>query len=164
MGVVSNCSGEIMPVGSSIPAKYWRQHTREPVRFQQSIEKLAAERVTLCLELGPGQVLSSLLAQGPHGDGIKCLATLAEGEATPSCLARSLADVFVSGVNIDWESAYQARRPQVSLPHYPFQREQYRLENPVVDRLPVNDYTQSAMPSFDTAYPGLIRCLVPRSR
>ncbi|MCB0079395.1 MAG: acyltransferase domain-containing protein, partial [Caldilineaceae bacterium] len=130
---VSNLSGELAANQVTSP-DYWVRHVREAVRFADGIVTLFENQVDIFIEMSPKPILL--------GMGQLCLP---ESEATwlPSLrphsewsqLLTSLGELYVHGVNIDWQGfdqAYHQARRKASLPTYAFQRQRYWLE-PVLD-------------------------------
>ncbi len=133
--VVSNVTGEL--AGAEIAtAGYWVRHAREAVRFMDGVRTLVAHDVGSFLELGPDGVLTAM-AQGclPTGDDSEAgrastLATaLRDGRPEPETLLTALAEIHVSGAEVDWAALFAgAAAKRVPLPTYAFQRRRYWLE------------------------------------
>jgi len=82
-------------------ALHWRNQTRRPVRFADSLATLRKKGVEVFLELGPGASLTRLAA-GQVG-GATCLASAA-GEAEPAAhVAAVAARLWERGIAVDWE-------------------------------------------------------------
>ncbi len=110
---------------------YWADHARLPVLFTAGVRQLCAAGVTTFVELGPDAALAGMARE--------CFAALPDGEPRPAALAvmrrdrpevdtfvAALAEAHVRGVALDWDRAFDGRRPRrVSLPTYAFQRERY---------------------------------------
>ena len=139
---------------------YWRQHLRQPVRFVDGVETLAAAGCTIFIEIGPKPTLlgmvEPILEQMTRwqGDKVTVSSPSSEGTSTlhpvtqsPSHLVTlpslrqheddwrqmltNLGTLAVRGVAIDWVRFDQPyARQKVLLPTYPFQRERYWLESP----------------------------------
>src|SRR5690606_12332028 len=109
--------------------RYWREHVRAPVCFEQGIRAAAAQGVQVFVELGPHPVLSGLgratLAEGTQ----RWLPSLRRGRGEWAQLLESLGELYVSGAKVNWSGfdAPYARR-KLSLPTYPFQRERYWVD------------------------------------
>ena len=132
--VVSNLTGEILTAEQATDPAYWVSHAREPVRFAQGIETLAAQGASAFLELGPDPVLLAMARE--------CLAdadtepafipTLREGRAEAGAIQVSIAHAHAAGAKLDWGAFFKgtgARR--VPLPTYPFQRKRYWLDSAI---------------------------------
>ena len=135
--IVSNLTGEVVAGEQLCSAEYWVRHVREPVRFMDGIRCLAAQGVRSLLELGPDGTLSAMshaclddLEQRP---GIKerpvaAVPALRRELPEAAVLLRSLAELWVNGIDLDWEQAFDGAAAQrVGLPTYAFQRKRYWL-------------------------------------
>ncbi len=122
--LVSNRTGKLMVVAPD--AHYWREHIREAVQFNSSMETLAAVGVKVFLEPGPNPVLLGMGKRCLPGYPAAWLATLRENQPDWRVLSDSLAALYVAGYSIDWRQLYPAKnRTSIRLPTYPFQRERY---------------------------------------
>jgi len=122
--LVCNLTGQMLNMGETLDASYWRRQTREAVQFAASMNTLAEQGYDTFVEIGPNTVL---LNMGRH-----CLPENT-GTWLPS-LRKSLDDwqtlldcaavLYTKGVNLDWlgfDRDYVRQR--VALPTYPFERE-----------------------------------------
>jgi acyl transferase domain-containing protein/acyl carrier protein len=133
---LSNVTGTWMSADEATDPTYWARHMRAPVRFSESLEKLAAlDGNTVLLELGPGQTLGSLALQHPAvtaGGRPPTLAALRHDYEHRPDLAHLLETVgrlWTQGVEIDWLALHGgARRLRVALPSYSFDRQAYWVE------------------------------------
>ena len=126
--LVSGLTGAALEAGACVDADFWLSHAREPVRFDASMRTLAARGCETFIEIGPD---ASLLNMGrrclPGAEG-SWLPTLRRAQGDWRVLLDSLAALYVSGAEVDWESFdrdYPRRR--VGLPTYPFERKSYWL-------------------------------------
>jgi acyl transferase domain-containing protein/acyl carrier protein len=121
-------------------AEYWCDNIREPVLFADAIGAILAHGYTSFLEIGPHPVLGaaikdSLRQHGMPGDVFACLRREEPERAT---IRRAVADLYVSGHEIDWRALADGDAQRVKLPSYPWQRERlWFAESPasVTDRL-----------------------------
>ncbi|MFI5614922.1 SDR family NAD(P)-dependent oxidoreductase [Amycolatopsis sp. NPDC051903] len=127
--VISTVTGE--PAELTAP-EYWVRQVREGVRFLDAVTRAAADGVTRFLELGPDTTLTAMtdgcLDERPEGLVLAALLHKEQDEAVAALTG--LAQLHVSGVDVDWTAVYEptgARR--VALPTYPFQRQRYWLES-----------------------------------
>ena len=63
IALVSNVTGAFAGPDEVGRADYWCTHMREPVRFAQSIEALAVQGITHCIEVGPHPILLGMAAE-----------------------------------------------------------------------------------------------------
>ncbi len=126
--VISNVSGRPAGLEIQTPA-YWRNHAREPVRFQTGIEWLAATGLVVFVEIGPTATLSSLGRSCAPTDSAVWLPSLCGGSDEWSEVLDALGGLYVSGAGIDWR-AFHARfqRRLISLPTYPFERSRHWID------------------------------------
>jgi acyl transferase domain-containing protein/thioesterase domain-containing protein len=138
--VVSNVTGGLVSGEEMCSAEYWVRHVREPVRFFDGVRWLGGQGVGSFLELGPEGVLSAMCqdclggadALGDGGErpgGLVAAATLRRERPEAQTLLAGLAELWVHGVEVDWEAVFKrSRAERVKLPTYAFQRERYWLQ------------------------------------
>ncbi|HEV2636386.1 MAG TPA: SDR family NAD(P)-dependent oxidoreductase, partial [Actinocrinis sp.] len=130
--VVSNVTGK--PAGAELSTpEYWVRHVRAAVRFADGVQAAHRLGARTFIEIGPGGVLSALVADclGEAGaaDDAVSLAALRTDRAEPSTLLSALARAHVRGVALDWTRVFAGwPGARVDLPTYPFQRERYWLD------------------------------------
>ena len=123
--LVSNLTGAWLPPGTQLDAQYWRDHTRNAVRFAAGVETLVAQGYTHFLEIGPRPVLTALGQQIAESSSVTTawLPSLKRGESAWQTLLQSLSTLYTHGLVIDWAGFDRDyRRRRVALPTYPFQR------------------------------------------
>ncbi len=117
--------------------EHWVRQARQPVRFLDAVRTLRGQGVGTFLELGPDGVLTPMVEECLAGtDGEPPMAspplvspTLRADQPEPAALLRSLAQLHVRGVTVDWSATYAGTGARtVPLPTYPFQRQRYWLE------------------------------------
>jgi NADPH:quinone reductase-like Zn-dependent oxidoreductase/acyl carrier protein len=138
--VVSSMTGHLVTTELTDPT-YWRTHLRNPVRFVEGVQTLAAEGATIFIEIGPkptllGMVEPSLEATHPAAAGQGAtpilLSSLRQHEDEWRQMLTTLGELYVRGFRIAWPGVVQdaaAPRRKCLLPTYPFQRERYWIEH-----------------------------------
>lgn len=129
--LVSTLTGLVARSGDMMNPRYWRDQIRNPVRFHQAAETLAAEGVEVFLEIGPAPTLINLASRCLDA-GPLFLPSLKPKLDDWGVALSSLAALYAHGEEIDWR-AFDApySRRKTALPHYPFQRKRYYM-NPVI--------------------------------
>ncbi|MFG2631352.1 KR domain-containing protein [Streptomyces sp. NPDC048473] len=114
----------VVSAGDVVSREYWVRHVREAVRFDVVLARLEELGVVSVLEVGPDAALA------PHVTGMAGAAVMRRGRPQVVTLLKALAHVHVHGAEVDWGGFVPARSRVVDLPTYPFQRENYWLDNP----------------------------------
>ncbi|HEY7213643.1 MAG TPA: type I polyketide synthase, partial [Thermoanaerobaculia bacterium] len=130
---LSNLTGTWMRPEEAASPRYWVRHLRETVRFSDGLETLFGRSLPVFLEVGPGQALTALVRQHPkRPETPSVLASLpaaGDGRAADAAVLRTLGQLWLAGVGVDWEGFHGGgRRRHVPLPTYPFERERYWVE------------------------------------
>ncbi|TYT71214.1 type I polyketide synthase [Microcystis aeruginosa] len=128
--LVANLTGEVLPEGAIIDARYWRDQARNPVQFYGSIQTLIEQKFSLFLEVSPKPTLSRLGQQCCPETSTTWLFSLAPPQEDEQSLLNSLAILYDSqGAKINWEGFnVNCSQNLLALPTYPFQRQRYWLE------------------------------------
>ncbi|AQA23516.1 malonyl CoA-acyl carrier protein transacylase [Rhodococcus sp. MTM3W5.2] len=125
--LVSNVTGAVVTAEELGSPDYWVRHARGAVRFADGVRTLAERGVTRFLELGPDATLSAMVREClPDHDSRVVVAALRPGRAESVSALGALAELYVAGVPVRWESCCVPGRP-IDLPTYPFQRKRYWL-------------------------------------
>ena len=137
-------SGQLMP---DCGPGYWVRQAREPVRFANAVATLAAQGVSVFLEIGPDGTLCALgSAAVPEatdgGESAVFIPVLRPDQPGPQALPAALARAYVCGTRLDWP-AVLGRGQRVDLPTYAFQHRRYWPEPPQVVVLAGRDGAES---------------------
>jgi len=138
---VSNVTGNWITPEQAQNPDYWVQHLRGTVRFGDGIELLLQQQTgSVFLEVGPGKTLSQFVQVASQSSkdkrkpkaiiaGIGAGTNESSQRAEYPGLLESLGLLWSLGVCISWSGFYQEeRRRRISLPTYPFERQQYCLK------------------------------------
>ena len=124
--LVSNLTGTIASAKEITKPKYWLNHTREAVRFSDSIKTVVNNGCRLFIEIGPHPVLSGMGRRCTGETEIKWLPSLSRGQNDWQCLLGSLAGLYHDGMDIDWASYFKPLNGhRISLPAYPFKKQRF---------------------------------------
>jgi amino acid adenylation domain-containing protein len=131
---ISNLNGNWIDAKDATDPGYWVRHLREPVRFADGIDRIAADFPdSIWLEIGPGQTLTGLARRRIAGRKACTAATLAKAEPGRDLhsFVQALGKIWVAGANIDWTALHSGeKRYRVPLPVYPFERKRYWVDAP----------------------------------
>ncbi len=132
---LSNVTGTwITPADARDPG-YWVRHLRQPVRFAEGVETLAADKnlpnVAL-LEVGPGRTLTSLAQANPKVAGgrtmVQSLRHIQDPVSDRHTLLSAIGRLWATGVEPNWNAILGAGRRRISLPTYAFDHERHWIE------------------------------------
>ena len=93
---------------------YWPRQAREPVRFAAAAAALAAQEISVFIEIGQDGTLSALgPAALPGGDEVAdFIPVLRPGQAACAAVLAALARAHVRGAEVDWAAVLPAgKRP-----------------------------------------------------
>ncbi|WP_038296370.1 hybrid non-ribosomal peptide synthetase/type I polyketide synthase [[Scytonema hofmanni] UTEX B 1581] len=132
--IVSNLTGETLSINQPLNGKYWRQHSREAVKFTTGLATLVEKGYETFLEIGAKPALSKMGQRCKLGDNLLWLSSLVAGQSNWATLFNSLAQLYVRGAEVNWSGFDQDYpRQRFILPNYPFQRQRYWLKIPNAD-------------------------------
>jgi phthiocerol/phenolphthiocerol synthesis type-I polyketide synthase E len=127
---LSNVTGDWITAHEATAPGYWAKHLRQTVRFADGLGKLLKDPDNVLLETGPGTTLTTLARRHPERtEALVAIATLPHprgGETDVEFVTKSLGQLWLAGVEIDWTAYHAAeQRRRVPLPTYPFERQRY---------------------------------------
>ena len=122
IGVISEVTGEKAVPGRLTDPGYWVCQVRATVRFADGVRRLAEQRVTGFLELGPSSALAApareTLAQGPYTVAVSLKQDVDEQEQ----VLRAAAGLHAGGFPVAWARVFpDGDATRVTLPTYAFQ-------------------------------------------
>lgn len=116
--------------GRSLAADYWWQNARQPVDFRAAIGAMAVDGYQLFIEIGPHPVLQSYI-RGQLRESSQAgqvIPTMARGNPGQEAISQAADTVFVCGGARDFSGWFREEGQRVSLPPYPWQRENHWTE------------------------------------
>ena len=132
---ISNVTGTWISESDLADRQYWARQVREPVRFAAGVDALLAFGARVFLEVGPGQVLSTMVRHGLAATGAEAAAA---SDAVPSLpytprdaaemeqIASAVARLWLNGAGPAWNDYYaRESRQTIQVPPYPFERTRY---------------------------------------
>ncbi|HXR69800.1 SDR family NAD(P)-dependent oxidoreductase [Actinocrinis sp.] len=123
--VISNLTGKVGGP-SDFDADYWYRHVRQPVRFHEGAQQLAALGVEVVLELGPDQTLINMVTAAelvPHGGAVP---SLNRGAPDRAIMLTAAATLYRQGQDLDWAAVHAVTgNRRADAPLYPFADTRY---------------------------------------
>ncbi|MFE5124817.1 SDR family NAD(P)-dependent oxidoreductase, partial [Streptomyces sp. NPDC056669] len=117
---------------SGLDTAYWVSNLREQVRFADAVQALLDDGHRVFIEASTHPVLTIGMQETFEEAGVDAVTvpTLRRDHGGPDQLARSVAQAFTAGVEVDWTRWFPADpAPRaIDLPTYAFQRERYWLD------------------------------------
>ena len=131
----SNLTGNWISENEATNPVYWAKHATHVARFSDALQKAWKLDNNILLEVGPGNTLSVLAMQHPDSKKadnpvtVSSLRPVYDNQSDIYYLLNSVGKLWLSGVEIDWNKLYEDERPKrIPLPTYPFQKENYWIE------------------------------------
>jgi len=124
----STVTGEVVD-GASLTPDYWFTNLRSQVRFADTVEALVADGHRFFIECSAHPVLTGSVSATIEARGVAGVAvgSLRRDEGGPERFVTSLAEGWVRGLDVDWQSLFPGGE-LVDLPTYAFQRKPYWLD------------------------------------
>jgi amino acid adenylation domain-containing protein/FkbH-like protein len=142
---ISNLTGTWAVNGELSNAQYWTDQIRATVNFVDGIQELLKEANVYFIEVGPGNMLATLLSQyDTSGKRINISSTTRHPKKKLNDIPvflKALGQAWISGVNINWDNYYKGeKRYRVPLPSYPFERKRHWID----PETPFNYFNESS--------------------
>ncbi|MGB0465983.1 MAG: amino acid adenylation domain-containing protein [Pontibacterium sp.] len=132
--VISCVSGQLMTDKQAMAPEYWANHAREAVRFAEGVTAaVQCQPNAVLLEMGPGNVLTTLARQCLRGVNVATATSLPDAERRvpdQDMLLEAFGRLWALGVEVDWSVIHQGQGARVSLPTYAFQRRRHWIDAP----------------------------------
>src|SRR5712675_1542427 len=138
---VSCVSGTWISEHEATDPAYWARHLRAPVQFSRGMQELLSGSPAVLLEVGPGNVLSTIVKQqismqnGRSTDiqkttrVVSSFGDASSGDSSFLDLLSAAGSLWSAGLQLKWEALHSGeRRQRIPLPTYPFERKRFWLE------------------------------------
>jgi glutamate-1-semialdehyde aminotransferase/acyl carrier protein len=129
--ILSTVTGTFMSDEQATSPAYWSRQLREAVRFLQATETLLDLDMPLAfLEVGPGNVLSSLMKQSPKAKGREFFVSMMPNakQGDYAFLLTQLGTLWQKGIPCDWKHIQIDRGNFHEVPTYSFKKERIWLD------------------------------------
>lgn len=128
--IISNRTGRPLTDEEATSPRYWTEHLRRPVRFDDCVSFTHDLGGPVFIECGPGRVLSSLVASRGDVERDAILTSTPQAGSGEDSLAHfrvALARAAVAGLDLDLAAQFREGR-RIALPTYAFQHRPYFFE------------------------------------
>ncbi len=132
---ISNVTGRWITAADATDPEYWARHANHTARFHDALQSLWLTEDPILLEAGPGRTLGVLAQQHPARPATAPTAAIAslrhhyESQSDEESLLTGVGRLWLSGVKIRWENLRgEKSHRRISLPTYPFERQDFWLE------------------------------------
>lgn len=106
---------------TGLDALYWSSNLSQRVYFESALRALLADGYDALVEVGPRRVLAEVLTETIADAGVDAIVVGTLDQTDPGYLLRALAELFVRGVDVDWE-AICGEEPLIPAEFWPAQR------------------------------------------
>ena len=128
---LSNVSGTWIKADEATDPAYWARHIRHTVRFSDCLAELLKKPGQVLIEVGPGNVLTSLARQQGDAEAkaFQSIPHPREAVSDLRCALHTLGQLWTLGAKINWATLHPADSVQrISLPTYPFEHHKFWIE------------------------------------
>jgi acyl transferase domain-containing protein len=161
---LSNLTGAWITAEQAVDPLYWGRQLRETVLFGPSVTELLRKDDRVLLEVGPGQVLTSLarMQSGPQARSriIPSMRRAKDRQSDCATLLSAVGHAWRFGAAVEWTRIAEGPRRRIALPTYSFERRSYSIqatESELAAALAANDFIPTDSGSIE-------RPLDPRPR
>ena len=125
--IASTVTGRWLTNGEATDPAYWANQLRATVRFADALDTLYEGQKKILLEVGPGDVASTLARQQLRTKSVTAVAGISRDHKTESeyyTVLESLGTLWLNGIEPDWKALYSGgQRKKIVLPTYSFDRQ-----------------------------------------
>jgi amino acid adenylation domain-containing protein len=127
MPYISNVSGDWIDADQATSPQYWVSHLRGTVQFGKGVNTILQDKKAVLLEVGPGQVLTTLTKRSFGLDAVVPSARHAKDSRNDvEHWLNAVGNLWLEGVNIDWQTLHnEDNRRRIALPTYQFDKQTY---------------------------------------
>jgi amino acid adenylation domain-containing protein len=134
--IISTVTGTWLTDEQATDPAYWAEHLRKTVRFADALDTIFALDNPLFIEVGPGNVTSSLAKQQSLKNPQSIINSMERNQIQTDLktLLKALGQVWLNGVEPDWAAFYaQQKRSIITLPNYSFNKKRFWVDAHAVE-------------------------------
>ena len=126
---LSTVEAEELP-GAALDAEYWGRNVREPFRFAELIDEQLGGARPVFIEIAPHALLGPAVHRAARDRGVEAavVGSMRRGADAARSMAEAVARAFELGLSPDWAQVNPPGPRSLDLPHYPWQRERFWLD------------------------------------
>ncbi|MCH7403663.1 polyketide synthase [Belliella kenyensis] len=131
--IVSSVTGSLLKDSEAMSANYWARQIVNPVLFSDALVTIDQQGSFNFLEVGPGNVLSSLVRQNPlsqRGEVYHSIAHNPNSEIELQTFLNTLGRIWESGNSVNFKPVNKVDKLIKDLPTYAFDKQRYWLDPP----------------------------------
>lgn len=128
--VVSTVTGQFLSDQEALSPAYWTNHLRETVQFSLAVKTIMELSNPIFLEMGPGNVCTTLVYQQGTKTPFSAVAVL-DNKKNPDALRsvlQALGRSWQLGLSPDWRALYTQSSRKIDLPTYSYHKKRYWSE------------------------------------
>jgi amino acid adenylation domain-containing protein len=132
MPYMSNVSGDWVTAEQATDPQYWVEHLRGTVRFADGVNGILKDPDALLLEVGPGQVLTTLVKRsfGCKDKIVPSSRHAQDNRSDMSSLLNALGVLWSHGYKVDWQPLYsEERRLRIPMPTYAYDKKRFWINS-----------------------------------
>lgn len=128
---ISNVTGDWIRASDAKDPAYWVAHLCQTVEFSKGVDTLLRQDGILCIEIGPGSDIATLVNRKlveleVNEKAVNVIRPEVSKVEDARYLTNRIGFLWSRGVKIDWAAYHQHEtRKRVSLPTYPFERNRF---------------------------------------
>ncbi|SDW03816.1 amino acid adenylation domain-containing protein [Marininema mesophilum] len=127
---LSNVTGTWITAEQATSPTYWVKHLRGTVQFSKGLSELLRTEQAICLEIGPGRVLSTFVQTHPERQvgqtALNLLRHPLDSVKDSAHLLKQIGRLWMLGGRVGWQAFYGEEKRQVlPLPTYPFEKNRF---------------------------------------
>jgi amino acid adenylation domain-containing protein len=129
--IISTLTGKSLTDEEALSSKYWVDQLRYTVRFEDAVKKLLSFDLPLSfLEVGPGNVLTSILRQRDESENFEIFNSICKTSKFSEFgfFLNQLGLIWQTGRDIQWEQFFEKDKKPLAIPTYAFRKQKIWLD------------------------------------
>ncbi|HLU88647.1 MAG TPA: amino acid adenylation domain-containing protein [Cyclobacteriaceae bacterium] len=148
--IISTVTGTWLKDEQASDPAYWADHLRKTVKFADALDTIFALDNPLFIEVGPGNVTSSLARQHMPGRQASIISSLERNEEQSDIqsLLKAVGQMWLNGIEPDWDAMYAGQhRRKILIPNYAFNKKRYWVDAPLPEETGFQKVSDPVIPA-----------------